>query len=156
MLPSVGADAYAFVMVAGTLREWLAAHPPPDASFRQTLALVSDRVRAGEDVRFAVREFLDEFYLLPRDDLRVRAIRSRPDGRSTRRRLSGRAGRASGRDSWDRAPVRLLAGELGLRSAEEVLAVAESVFGDRLDSAARFFVEELFDESEPGARSSGV
>jgi hypothetical protein len=72
----VGADAYAFVMVAGTLREWLAAHPPPDASFRQTLALVSDRVRAREDVRFAVREFLDEFYLLPRDDLRVRAIRS--------------------------------------------------------------------------------
>lgn len=40
--------------------------------------------------------------------------------------------------------VRLLAGELGLARADEVLAVAEAVFGDRLDPAARFFVEELF------------
>jgi hypothetical protein len=52
---------------------------PPDASFTQALALVSDRVRAGEDLRFAVREFLDEFSLLPRDDLRARAIRARPE-----------------------------------------------------------------------------
>jgi hypothetical protein len=40
--------------------------------------------------------------------------------------------------------VRLLAGELGLSRADEVLAIAEEVFGDRLDAAARFFVEELF------------
>lgn len=40
--------------------------------------------------------------------------------------------------------VRLLASELGLKSAEQVLAVAEQVYGDRLDAAARFFVEELF------------
>lgn len=40
--------------------------------------------------------------------------------------------------------VRLLAAELGLGSAGEVLAVAEEVYGDRLDAAARFFVEELF------------
>jgi hypothetical protein len=66
-------------MSAATLSEWLAAHPPPDASFTQTLALVSERVRAGEDFRFAVREFLDEFSLLPRDDLRARAIRARPE-----------------------------------------------------------------------------
>lgn len=79
MLAQRRADAYAFAMAAGTLREWLAAHPPPDASFRQTLALVSDRVRAGEDLRFAVREFLDEFQLLPRDELRTRAIRARPE-----------------------------------------------------------------------------
>ena len=39
--------------------------------------------------------------------------------------------------------VRLLAGELGLSSAVEVLAVAEEVYGDRLEPAARFFVEEL-------------
>jgi hypothetical protein len=42
---------------------------------------------------------------------------------------------------------RLLAGELGLTSAPDVLAVAEQVFGDRLDPAARFFVEELFPDA---------
>jgi Nucleotidyltransferase of unknown function (DUF6036) len=47
----------------------------------------------------------------------------------------------------DEADVRLLAGELGLRTAVEVLALAEDVFGDRLEAAARFFVEELFDAS---------
>jgi hypothetical protein len=40
--------------------------------------------------------------------------------------------------------VRLLARALGLDRAADVLAVAEEVFGDRLDVAARFFVEELF------------
>lgn len=40
--------------------------------------------------------------------------------------------------------VRLLAHELGLADADGVLGVAEEVYGDRLDAAARFFVEELF------------
>lgn len=40
--------------------------------------------------------------------------------------------------------VRLLARELGLDDADAVLAVAEEVYGDRLDAAARYFVEELF------------
>src|SRR3954447_12519730 len=44
----------------------------------------------------------------------------------------------------DEGDVTLLAGVLGLRTPHEVLAVAEDVFGDRLDPAARFFVEELF------------
>lgn len=44
----------------------------------------------------------------------------------------------------DEDDVRLLAGHLGLAQAEQVLAVAEETFGDRLDPAARFFVEELF------------
>jgi hypothetical protein len=44
----------------------------------------------------------------------------------------------------DEGDVRLLARELGLESANEVLMVAEEVFGDQLDPAARFFVEELF------------
>lgn len=44
----------------------------------------------------------------------------------------------------DEADVRLLAAELRLDSAEEVLAIAEETFGDRLDAAARFFVEEIF------------
>jgi hypothetical protein len=66
-------------MAAATSKEWLATHPPPDSAFQQTLAHVSERVRAGEELRFAVREFLDEFALLPRDDLRARAILARPE-----------------------------------------------------------------------------
>lgn len=45
----------------------------------------------------------------------------------------------------DEEDVLLLARALGLDRADEVLAIAESVFGDRLDAAARFFVEELFE-----------
>jgi hypothetical protein len=48
----------------------------------------------------------------------------------------------------DEDDVRLLAAELGLERADQVLAIAERSYGDRLDPAARFFVEELFG-SEP-------
>jgi hypothetical protein len=52
----------------------------------------------------------------------------------------------------DEDDVLLLADEIGLRTAPEVLTVAEEVFGDRLDTAARFFVEELFGgNAEPNA-----
>lgn len=61
-----------------TLRDWMAQHPPPDERFTQTLAGVADRVRAGEDLRFAVREFLDEFALRGRDDLRAAALAEEP------------------------------------------------------------------------------
>jgi hypothetical protein len=44
----------------------------------------------------------------------------------------------------DEDDLRLLAAELGLERADEILAVAEETFGDRLDPAARFFVEEMF------------
>ena len=44
----------------------------------------------------------------------------------------------------DEDDVRLLAAALGLDRADQVLAVAEETFGDRLDAAARFFVEEIF------------
>jgi len=55
----------------------------------------------------------------------------------------------------DEGDVLLLAREIGLGTAAEVLTVAEEVFGDRLDTAARFFVEELFgDDAEPERRSS--
>jgi len=46
----------------------------------------------------------------------------------------------------DEDDVRLLAGQLGLERADQVLAIAEETFGDCLDAAARFFVEELFGE----------
>ena len=45
----------------------------------------------------------------------------------------------------DEADLRLLADALGLESAEEVLALAERTYGDRLDPAARFFVEQVFE-----------
>lgn len=44
----------------------------------------------------------------------------------------------------DEDDVLLLAAELGLGNAQDVLEVATEVYGDRLDPAARFFVEELF------------
>ncbi len=49
----------------------------------------------------------------------------------------------------DEDDVRLLARELGLRTPAEVLAVAEDLYADRLDAAARFFVEEVVADDEP-------
>ncbi|MBA3421485.1 MAG: hypothetical protein H0U12_06265 [Thermoleophilaceae bacterium] len=49
----------------------------------------------------------------------------------------------------DEDDVRLLARELGLRTSSEVLAIAEEVHADRLDVAARFFVEEVFGDDPP-------
>ncbi len=60
-------------------KDWLAAHPPPDSAFVQSLAHVSSRIRAGEELGFAVRELLDELELLPRPELIDRAIRERPE-----------------------------------------------------------------------------
>jgi hypothetical protein len=45
----------------------------------------------------------------------------------------------------DEGDVRLLASQLGLTEAGQVLSLAERVYGDRLEPAARFFVEGLFD-----------
>lgn len=39
----------------------------------------------------------------------------------------------------------LLARTLGLDRADQVLEIAERTYGDRLDAAARFFVEQLFE-----------
>lgn len=50
----------------------------------------------------------------------------------------------------DESDLRLLAAELGLTGADEVLAIAERTYGDRLDPAARFFVEEVFKEDDGG------
>lgn len=72
-------------MAEGTLKDWLAEHPPPDHAFTQSLAVVAERVREGVDLRIAVGEFLDEFALLPRGDLRARALRDQPSPTGARR-----------------------------------------------------------------------
>lgn len=102
--------------MVGTLKEWLAAHPPPDRAFRQTLALVSERIHAGEDLRFAVAEFLDEFSLLPREDQRARAIHTRPEATGDARAdaylgaLAEHLAAVHGieRPAWSVEPVRFL------------------------------------------------
>lgn len=65
-------------MTESTLKDWLAAHPPPDHRFTQSLVSVAQRARTGESFRVAVREFLDEFALRPRADLRAGAIVDEP------------------------------------------------------------------------------
>jgi hypothetical protein len=47
----------------------------------------------------------------------------------------------------DEDDVRLLASLLGLSRSEDVLRIVEGVYGDRLDVAARFFVEQIFAEA---------
>lgn len=61
-----------------TLRDWIAEHPPADERFTQTVAGVAARVLEGEDLRFAVRELLDEFALRGRDELRAQALAEEP------------------------------------------------------------------------------
>lgn len=57
---------------------WLASNPPPDDSFRQSLAGVARRVIAGESFDLAVRELLDELVVLGRADQRERALAEEP------------------------------------------------------------------------------
>jgi len=44
----------------------------------------------------------------------------------------------------DEGDVRLLADQLGLSTSAQILSVATEVYGDLLDVASRFFVEQLF------------
>jgi hypothetical protein len=59
--------------------DWLAKHPPAPERLHATLASVAERVRGGEEFRYAVREFLDEFALRPDDRSRTDAIAKQPD-----------------------------------------------------------------------------
>ena len=59
-----------------TRSTWLREHPPQ--GFTETLAGVARRASQGEDFRFAVREFLDEFALRADPASRAEAIESRP------------------------------------------------------------------------------
>jgi hypothetical protein len=61
-----------------TRSDWLAANPPRAERLCMSLAAVAQRVRAGEDFRYAVREFLDEFALRADERSRAGAIEERP------------------------------------------------------------------------------
>ncbi len=67
----------------------------------------------------------------------LRCLAASPETLLTLKVLAHRVGE-------DEDDLRLLAAELGLERADEVLAIAERTYGDRLDPAARFFVEEIF------------
>lgn len=150
-----------------TRSDWLAANPPASDRLSQTLATVARRTLTGEDFQHAVPEFLDEFTLRADERSRSEAIVERPLATGDPRHdayLGALAEHLAAvhdleRPAWsvepdrflpsflahrvgeDGADLRLLASELGLRKAEEVLAVAERTYGDRLDPAARFFTE---------------
>lgn len=62
-----------------TRSDWLAEHPPAPERLHATLAGVAERVRNGEEFRYAVREFLDEFALRPDNRSRAEAIAAQPD-----------------------------------------------------------------------------
>lgn len=62
-----------------TRSDWLAEHPPAPERLRATLSSVAELVRGGEDFRYAVREFLDEFALRADDRSRSEAIVGKPD-----------------------------------------------------------------------------
>jgi hypothetical protein len=61
-----------------TRSNWFAVHPPAQELLTETLAGVARRVRAGDDFRHVVREFLDEFALRGGDSSRAEAIAERP------------------------------------------------------------------------------
>ena len=61
-----------------TRSDWLSANPPAPQRLTQTLALLADRVREGEDFQHALREFLDEFALRVDPASQGEAIRERP------------------------------------------------------------------------------
>lgn len=58
--------------------DFLRAHPVDPGRYRRTLADAARRVAAGEDLRFAVREVLDELALLPDARARARSIADEP------------------------------------------------------------------------------
>lgn len=68
-----------------TRSDWFRANPPDAGRLSQTLAVVAERVRRGDDFRYAVRDFLDEFALRAGDRSRAEAIRERPESTGDRR-----------------------------------------------------------------------
>jgi hypothetical protein len=113
----------------------------PKASVYEAAAVVGERLELpGGWLNDAVKGFLagDDPTAAPVLDLPgLRCLAASPQTLLALKVLAHRVGE-------DEADVELLAAELGLTGAEEVLAIAERTYGDRLDPAARFFVEQIF------------
>lgn len=118
-----------------------AVFEPKTAVYEAAAAVAEERDLPGGWLNDAVKGFLagDDRAATPVLDLPgLRCLAASPRTLLALKVLAHRVGE-------DEDDVRLLAGQLGLARAEDVLAVAEDTFGDRLDAAARFFVEELFE-----------
>jgi hypothetical protein len=119
-----------------------------DAVFEPKSAVYEAAASVGEDLGLpvgwlndAVKGFLvgDDPAAAPVLDLPgLRCLTASPQTLLALKVLAHRVGE-------DEDDLRLLARELGLESADEVLAIAERTYGERLDPAARFFVEQIFD-----------
>lgn len=114
----------------------------PKAVVYEAAAVVSERLGLpGGWLNDAVKGFLegDDPAAAPVLDLPgLRCLVASPETLLALKVLAHRVGE-------DESDLRLLAAKLGLTRADEVLAIAERTYGDRLDPAARFFVEQVFD-----------
>jgi hypothetical protein len=114
----------------------------PKAIVYEAAAVVADRLGLpGGWLNDAVKGFLSgsDPNAAPVLDLPgLRCLTASPETLLALKVLAHRVGE-------DEADLRLLADALGLERAEEVLAIAERTYGERLEPAARFFVEQVFD-----------
>lgn len=114
----------------------------PKAAVYEAAAVVGDRLGLpGSWLNDAVKGFIvgADPAAAPILDLPgLRCLAASPETLLALKVLAHRVGE-------DEDDLRLLATELGLTRADEVLAIAERTYGDRLAPAARFFVEEIFD-----------
>jgi predicted nucleotidyltransferase len=114
----------------------------PKSAVYEASAVVAERLGLpGGWLNDAVKGFLegDDPAAAPVLDLPgLRCLAASPETLLALKVLAHRVGE-------DEDDLRLLAHELGLERADQILAVAERTYGDRLDPAARFFVEQVFD-----------
>lgn len=117
----------------------------PKAIVYEAAAVVGERLGLpGGWLNDAVKGFLagDDPAAAPVLDLPgLRCLTASPETLLALKVLAHRVGE-------DESDLRLLAAQLGLTQAEQVLTIAERAFGDRLEPAARFFVEEIFSEEQ--------
>lgn len=117
-----------------------AVFEPKSAIYEAAEAVAEQRRLPGGWLNDAVKGFLegDDPRATPVLDLPgLRCLAASPETLLALKVLAHRVGE-------DEDDVRLLAAKLDLERSDEVLAIAELTYGDRLDPAARFFVEEIF------------
>ena len=117
----------------------------PKATVYEAAAVIAERLDLPPAwLNDAVKGFLagEDFAAAPVLDLPgLRCLAASPQTLLALKVLAHRVGE-------DESDLRLLAAELRLTSAEQVLEIAERTYGDRLDPAARFFVEEVFSQQQ--------